>query len=506
MRRLGVMFGAVCLAAFGPFVWNDRDVEAARELIVAGKYTEAVEALKGTDADAAEVHLARAIALLAQEKADQQEAVTSSLDQAYRLIAEAGAMLAGHDAETEAKRAHLNDLRRRVAFARGLLATQKQDWAAAVGEFRRVLELDPADDDARWNLEVAYFKLHPPCKLRDDDHEEDDTAGDAKPYDPQKAPPSPGGGGGGGGGPKRLLCAADDDWYTLELPAETLLQIEVKGKITPTEDDDDTRAPVLSLFSPADPANAFKTVELKGGSGMLGVRRLPQAGTWKLQLTGPGRAEVAYDLQIAAVPPCPAADDDAEENDDAAHATAVQDGERPNLKACPGDADWYQISVPAKEGRTVTVKHNAEDGPLIAEVVTPDGIPLAPGGPGVTLPATEEAQQYLVRVSTVTEAENLYTLVVKKSEGGDDQDKNEDQKDQDQKDQGDQDQKNQDQKNQDQKDQKDDQAQQQPPPQPQVMNQVDPQKLIDELDKNKENPQLQKLLRNLSAVPQMEDY
>ncbi len=38
------------------------------------------------------------------------------------------------------------------------------------------------------------------------------------------------------------------------------------------------------------------------------------------------------------------------------------------------------------------------------------------------------------------------------------------------------------------------------------MNQVDPQKLIDELDKNEQNPQLQKLLKNLPAVPQMEDY
>jgi hypothetical protein len=486
----------------GAFVWNQRDVETARALIAEGKYVEAAEALKGVDADAPEVHLARAVALLGPEKAEQADPATSSLDQAYRLVAEQTALLAGQDAETVARRTALTDLRERVAFNRGLVAAQKQDWAAAVGEFQRALELDPADDDARWNLEVAYFKQHPPCRMRDDDHEPDDNAGDAKPYDPQK-------------GQKRVLCGANEDWYALELPAGTLVQVQVKGKVTPTEDDDDTREVSLALYAPSQPAEPYKRVVLKddgGGSGSLTVKRLPEAGTWRFQLAGPGRAELAYDVSVAAVPPCPVpgadgtlppgapGDDDAEPNNDSTTATALEDGERPNLKACPGNPDWFLVTVPAKEARSVTVKHSPEDGPLVAEVVDPTGVALSPAGPGITVPAAETEQKVLVRVNTATEAENLYTIEVKKpDDGGDDQDK-QDQDEQDKQDKGDQD-------KQDPQDKKD-QPKQDPAPgsQPQSMNQVDPQKLIDELDKNEQNPQLQKLLKNLPAVPQMEDY
>jgi hypothetical protein len=361
-----------------------------------------------------------------------------------------------------------------------------------------VLELNPADEDARWNLEVAYFKQNPPCRLRDDDHEPDSTPGDAKPFDPQKAQ-------------KRVLCAADEDWYALDLPAGALVQVQVKGKVTPTEDDDDTRDAVLSLYAPSEPAAPHKQVPLTGGSGTLTVKRLPEGGPWRFALAGPGRAEIGYDVTVTAVPPCAPppgpdepplppgtpnpGDDDAEENDTLESATPVQDGERPGLKACPGDPDYFVVTVPKDEGRSVLVKHTPEDGPLSAEIVGLDGAPLSPPGPGLSIPPAAEEQKVLVRVYATTDAENLYALEVKKPDGdGDSQDNQDkpDEKDPQEKPKPD--------------DPSKDQKDGQPPPQPQSTNQVDPQKLIDELDKNEQNPQLQKLLKNLSAVPQMEDY
>ncbi len=493
-RTAAVLSFAFVGLGIGPFVWHHRDVEAAREHILVGRYADAVTALKGVDIDAPEVHLARAVGVFAQEKPDLAADATTSLDQSYRLVAEQAAVLAGQDPETRARRVALGDLRARVAFGRGLVAAQKQDWAAAVGEFRRVLELNPADEDARWNLEVAYFKQNPPCRLRDDDHEPDSTPGDAKPFDPQKAQ-------------KRVLCAADEDWYALELPAGALVQVQVKGKVTPTEDDDDTREAVLSLYAPSEPAAPHKQVPLTGGSGTLTVKRLPESGTWRFALAGPGRAEIGYDVTVTAVPPCAPApgpdeptpppgtpnpgDDDAEENDTLESATPVQDGERPGLKACPGDPDYFVVTVPKDEGRSVLVKHTPEDGPLSAELVGLDGSPLSVPGPALSIPPAAEEQKVLVRVYATTDAENLYALEVKKPDGGDNQD-NQDQQDKQDKPKPDE--------------PSDDQNDQQPPPKPQNTNQVDPQKLIDELDKNEQNPQLQKLLKNLSAVPQMEDY
>jgi hypothetical protein len=125
-----------------------------------------------------------------------------------------------------------------------------------------------------------------------------------------------------------------------------------------------------------------------------------------------------------------------------------------------------------------------------------DGAPLSPPGPALSIPPAAEEQKVIVRVYATTEAENLYALEVKKPDGGDG-DPNQDNQDQppEPKDQPDSPQ-----------DQPSDDGQDPPRPQPQSTHQVDPQKLIDELDKNEQNPQLQKLLKNLSAVPQMEDY
>jgi hypothetical protein len=45
-----------------------------------------------------------------------------------------------------------------------------------------------------------------------------------------------------------------------------------------------------------------------------------------------------------------------------------------------------------------------------------------------------------------------------------------------------------------------------PPPSSQSLDQVDLDKVLEQLDKNEGNPQLEKLLRSLKTVPRMEDY
>ncbi len=365
----------LALVGFGPFTCADRDVERARSHHRDGKFDLAVEALADVERDAPEVHLARALALIAQEKPDLHEKASTSLDQAYRLIAEAGTLLAGDTAEVKSERARLAVLRGRVSFGRGLLALQKQDFAAAVGEFQRGLELDPtgpSSDDARWNLEVAYFKQHPPCRLREDDHEPDDSRNTPKAVDMEK---------GADGLKKRLLCAANEDWYTVEVPEGAMFYVSLSGKVEPKDDEDDTREVTLTLFGPdLSVPEAIGTAVMTDGKASVGLPLTPVSGQYVIGVTGLGRAEVAYDLGLEIVPPCPG-DDEAEDNDSPDSATPLEDGQRPGLKACPGDLDHFLVKVPPKEGRIVTVQQDpSRGGPVLAQVIGLDAMPLSPEG------------------------------------------------------------------------------------------------------------------------------
>lgn len=482
----------LALAGWGPFTCSDSTVERANELLRAGDGEKALERLKELDADAPEVHLSRAIGHLLR---DQPAEARTALDQAYRLVAEA---LADERAEDAAERARLLDLKKRIAFSRGQAAIALEDWKAAYEEFANVLRLDPDDDLARWNLELAWFKLHPPCPLRDDDHEPDDTRADAPPWDPQKAA-------------GRLLCPADEDWYAVEAPRGAFLFVTLEGEID-TDEDDETRDVTLELYPPDDTEPALRTAKLEGGKATVGVSGLPEGGAWKARVAGPGRAELKYGLKVEVVPPCPA-DDGLEENDEAAAASAVADGEQAGLKACPGDPDWFRVTVPAGQGRDILVRHDPARGPLAATLFDEAGeAPIAVAGRGaegvaVKVPKADGEQVVLLHVEPAEAQENTYTLVVRESQDDENQDKNDEQQDdQDQKEdqQQDQDQQqNQDpQQNQDQQ-QKPQEEQQQAQPKP---DQVDIDRLVDALDRHERNPQLEKLLRTLPAYPQMEDY
>ena len=226
MRQARLIVTCVFLAGFGPFICDDADVAEARKQTQAGNGAAAIEALAGVTTDAAEVHLARAVAHLAQKQPDQ---ALEALSNAYRLVA--GAEARGEPLENGP------DLRRRIAFNRGLAQAQKEDWETAQAEFGKVLLLDPADDDARHNLELAWLKAHPPCPLREDDHEPDDTRKDAKPWDKEHAA-------------DRMLCPTNEDWYALEAPARSLLYVTLKAEVKKEEGED--RAVKLELFAPAD--------------------------------------------------------------------------------------------------------------------------------------------------------------------------------------------------------------------------------------------------------------
>lgn len=463
------------LSGFGPFTCEDPQLEDARGLLREGKPSEAIEALP--EADAPEVHHARAVAQLTQAKADEAE---SSLDQVRRGLAD----LAAEGEAGEASAA----LEGRLAFARGLVALERKDWPAAQVELLRVLALNPEDEDARWNLELAWYHEHPPCAAREDDHERDDTQKDAQPWTQEKSQ-------------ERLLCPANEDWYALDLQEGAMLYVTLTGEvIQPAGETDQERKVYLALFPPEGDAPVDEDFVGEEGA-RVGSDRISPAGRWALRVSGPGRAEFKYNVSVAVVPPCPV-DDKLEENDSAGEARALEDGDQAGLKACPDDPDWYKITVPAKEGRQVSLSFDPERGPLKATLTDEMGLEsLAEshanrGGIGFSIPAKEEAQTVLLHVATETEQENLYALQIKKSEGGDQkQNQNKDQ-DQEQKDQD----KDQD-KQEEQKDKEEEQKDEQKEQQQQQLKQ-----LMKSLDEQTNNPQLKKAIKQSKVAPDLEDY
>lgn len=460
-----IILTCLFLAGFGPFVCDHAEVEEARTQLAANESGKALTALEGVTEDAAHVHLARAVAHLQQKK---HEEATNDLAQAYRLVANAKAR--GEPLPDDA------ELRARIAFNKGLLHADKEEWQEAIAEFAKVLRHNPDDEDARWNLEMAWYGANPPCPLREDDHEPDDARGQAKPYDPEKAS-------------ERMLCPANEDWYAIDAKANTILSVSLEGKVDTA--DEKTRDVVLELYGPDSPdGKPVRAAPLTDGKAVLTHSYLPVDGRWTVRVAGTGEAEATYALTVMMVPPCPA-DDALEDNDTRETAKAANEEKPQQLKACPNDPDWFSIKVPKDEGRKITVAFDADRAPLAVGLFDAAGQPMAigkigPGGTGLRVPKAENEREVFVRVAAEEGVENLYVLKVE-PDGGDGKD------DQDQQNQGDQG-KQPPPKN-------DEQKKEEPKP-----DEMDMDRLIQALDKHDRNPQLEKALRNLKVVPRMEDY
>ena len=471
--RVRLLLTTLLLVGFGPFVCHDRQVETAREQLRAAEAESAWTTLAEVEEDAPEVHLIRGLAKLAQKK---NEEAKKDLEQAYRRLAErdtlAAAALKSGETQPPPEGRPTAPLRARVAFALGLVAIAEERWEDAQVEFHRVLALEPNDEDARWNLELAWHQANPPCHKRDDDHEPDDRRNEAKPYDPEKST-------------DRVLCPANEDWYVVEGRREAILFATLEGEIDTA--DDEIREVMLELYAPEinDPVRRTPMVDGRATVGITGLRR---DGKYLVHVGGLGTAEMKYTLKIEEVPPCPA-DDDKEENDTADQAHALEDGDQGGLKACPDDPDWYRVGAPAGEARQVQIIFDPTRGPLEATLFDAKGeepIAVAKGSKGglsVNLKKQEDAQTALLRVTNVDQRENTYALKIAPPEDGKDDQENQEDEQEDQEDQEEQEEE----KEQDQQ-------------------QMNADQLIDALDKQDRNPQLEKAIRELRVVPQMEDY
>ncbi len=472
MKKL--LLTCLFLAGFGPFVCNSPEVEEARTKMMSGEAEPALQQLDAIEEQAPEIHLGRATALLLLEKHDE---AAKALDEAYRLTAQAESDIPSEE-RTPEHAARFAELRERIAFERGVVALHKKEWDSAQVEFARVLRADPTDEEARWNLELAWHHANPPCHAREDDHEPDDTRQDAKPYDPEKSK-------------ERMLCPTNEDWYLIETQPDAVFYVTLEGKLD--TEHDEQRKVMLELYRPEE-QRAFRQAEFVGGKATVGVNGVRRPGQWQVRVHGIGDAELTYSLAVELVPPCPA-DDEQEENDTREAAKAVEKPELPGLRACPGDPDWYSFTVPKEEARDVQVVFDPERAPLLASLYDAQGKPFGKarpgkGGLGFRVKKDDEKERsFLLEVRTKEDRENSYALRIKPpdEEGKDEQDQQQDQQDE--------------QDQQDQEQEKKEQPEQQQP------EQMSPQEMIEALDQQDKNPQLEKALGQLKALPQgMEDY
>jgi len=145
------------------------------------------------------------------------------------------------------------------------------------------------------------------------------------------------------------VCGAEEDWYRIALRRGDRINVSVQADILVAGGLD---------------------VQLRDAAGRELARHpllldavVSQDGDYFLRIrTRDEQAKYALDIVVVRGVPCD--DDTLEENDEAAQAKPLPQGERRNLQACPGDPDWYVVEVPANRGLRVTLTHDPLEGDL----------------------------------------------------------------------------------------------------------------------------------------------
>lgn len=182
------------------------------------------------------------------------------------------------------------------------------------------------------------------------------------------------------------LSPVDADWFRVVLKAGETVSVRLEfehdlGDIDTDLSVDGSIATILAASTGTGDVEEFEFAATSGGTFLLVVY-----GVADTKYSNPYRMVVA----IKAASTCQ--DDPREDNDSMKDATGVSGGyaEFPGLVACPGDEDWFAVSLKAGDG--VIAAATPEKGTLALRLLGPDGLTvLDSDGPG-TGPATVAVQ------------------------------------------------------------------------------------------------------------------
>lgn len=336
-----LLLGSVGLSGCDDTFRNTLDtVDQANKLVDQEDYAQAMEKYHEAETEVPatpELHYNLGIGLLGEQK----------YDDARQAFARA---LATQDPE----------LRFDILFNMGLTFAHQEKWKEALDTYKQALgvKLDatrPANTErlkqGRHNLEVVFRKLFPPCAELEDDSEPNDAPGSAASLDKNKKE-------------DRTLCGLNDDWY--KLPIIPGSKVSVTATFAQLRDEPDpehvflTRPEDLKLsaldaagehtlavdpgsskgFDPATTHTTRKISDLRVTPEML-----PGGNDQLLLKVAAGEyREFGYDLEVTAIPPCHALEDDFEPNENAGTAASIEAGNQ-KLHICPGNEDWFKVDM-----------------------------------------------------------------------------------------------------------------------------------------------------------------
>ncbi|MEC9071000.1 MAG: hypothetical protein VX938_01415, partial [Myxococcota bacterium] len=238
-------------------------------------------------------------------------------------------------------------------------------WERAVEHLERALTLRPDDPDVLRNLEVALLRVDPPCWARADEMEPNDVweqAGQIELAAEEAAPQSGAQQAPAEGTQDRLTwtrqllaCPEDTDWFRVSLePGDRLharLTVpEGMGRLALS-----IHAPGASsrLRPPSSTETVLEELELTPGPG--------RGGEYLLQVSNLDGDEVSYGLEVEVRPPCQKTEDHLEDNDDPSAPAVLTPGPVDGLKLCPGDPDWYSVTLAEGESLFVYAELQPEE-------------------------------------------------------------------------------------------------------------------------------------------------
>lgn len=416
----------------------------------------------------------------------------------------------------------------KVVVEESALATSRTVKFTAASEGRYIVEVSSADEEERsYTLNMAVL---PDCASMPDPFEANNSRAQAKPVEKGQA--------------QHRICPNDEDYFVQPLKQGESLWVQAQAQMVTGDLSIEVLDAQGNVVSRA--TRSEQPAQQQSGQQAGGVESGPTLSFGAVLLDVPADAdyfvkvagvtpdsEAGVTLALAVRPPCPAGDDEMEPNDQLEAATDLAEkaaqqkaqagaaggvgaaagaagapgapgaagaaggaptGAEPMqflLRRCPGNDDWYKLTVKKDAPQQVQIEFQHEKGDLSLSVfeegkkdpvLESNKSNGSQNGEGAVLAPSKDTT-YLLKVTGANpDASNFYRLAVQppENQNGDKKDQDKDKKDQDKdkkdqdKDKKDQDKKDQDKKEKEKKDQQ--KKEEEKKPIEQAMDQLDKQK------------------------------